>query len=106
MAPSPAALAMDGALLRLSVLLSVLVPFLLFMASVYLALHIVAARLVRRPDSQILWFFGVVTGPLTRPVRSLLPLGAQEARVRLVSLAIYAGLWAVSGPLLRWLVAP
>ena len=97
---------MDDVLLRLAVLIRVLVPFVLFMASVYLALHILVARLVRRPDSQILWFFAVVTGPLTRPVRSLLPAGTAESRVRLIALGAYAGLWLVSGALLRWLAGP
>jgi uncharacterized protein YggT (Ycf19 family) len=97
---------MDDVLLRLAVLIRVLVPFVLFMASVYLALHMLVARVVRRPDSQILWFFAVVTGPLTRPVRGLLPPGTAEARVRLMALALYVGLWVASGAFLRWLVAP
>jgi hypothetical protein len=97
---------MDEFLLRLSVLIRTLVPFLFFMAAVYLALHALAARAVRRPDSQILWFFGVVTGPLTRPVRSLLPPRTPEPRVRVVALAIYVALWLVSGWFLRWLGAP
>jgi hypothetical protein len=97
---------MDDVLLRLAVLIRVLVPFVLFMASVYLALHILVGRLVRRPDSQILSFFAVVTGPLTRPVRSLLRAGTAESRVRQVALAIYVVLWLASGAFLRWLVAP
>jgi hypothetical protein len=97
---------MDELLIRLGVLVSTLVPFVFFMAVVYLALHIVVARLVHRPDSPVLWFFGVVTGPLTHPVRRLLPPGASEGRVRLVALGAYAALWLVSGALLRWLAAP
>ena len=77
-----------------------------FMASVYLALHIAVARLVPRPDSQVRWFFSVVTGPLIRPVRRLLPPGTSERRVHLVALGAYAALWLVSGTLLRWLAAP
>jgi hypothetical protein len=96
---------MDDPLLRLSVLIRTLVPFLFFMASVYLAVHIVVARLVQRPDSQLLWFFSVVTGPLTRPVRRLAARGAPEARVRLIALGIYVALWLVSGWFLRWLGA-
>jgi len=86
------------------VLLRTLVPFVFFMASVYLALHIVVARLL--PPSRAsatLWFFTTVTGPLTRPVRALLPLGTPEPRVRALSLALYVGLWIASrivlGPL-------
>lgn len=97
---------MDDLLFRLSVLIRTLVPFVFFMASVYLALHTVVARLVQRPDSQVLWFFSVVTGPLTRPVRSLLAAGIPEARVRLIALGIYVVLWLVSGWVLRWLGAP
>ena len=81
--------------LRFGVLLNVVIPLLCFMACVYLALHIAAARLTR-PDSSLLWFFGVVTGPLTRPIRSVLPAGASESRVRLVSLGVYLLLWIVA----------
>ena len=97
---------MDDFLFRLGVLIQSLVPFVCFMASVYLALHILVARLIQRSDSQVLWFFAVVTGPLTRPVRSLLPAGTAEPRVRLVALATYIGLWVASGAFLRWLMAP
>jgi hypothetical protein len=83
---------MDELLRRLPVLLNVVLPFLLFMAWIYLALHILAERL-SRPDSPLLWFFGVVTGPLTRPVRAVLPAGTPEARVRAVSLLVYVLLW-------------
>jgi small-conductance mechanosensitive channel len=53
------------------------------------------ARLMTRPESPVLWFFDVVTRPLTRPVRALLPAGVPEARVRAVSLAVYAALWII-----------
>jgi uncharacterized protein YggT (Ycf19 family) len=71
----------------------VLLWFLAYMAVLYLALHIVIARLVRTPDSRLLWFFSVVTSPLTRPVRALLPAGTPERRVRLVALVVLAALW-------------
>ena len=86
---------MDELLQRLPVLLNVVLPFLLFTAWIYLALHILAARLAG-PDSPLLWFFGVVTGPLTRPVRALLPVGIPERRVRLISLGVYVALWLAS----------
>ena len=87
---------MDELLVRLSVLVRVTVPLLLFMAWLYLALHMLFARLVRAPGSPLLWFFSVVTGPLTRPVRAVLPAGTPEPRVRLVALAVYVTLWLVA----------
>jgi hypothetical protein len=82
--------------LRLILLANIVVPFLFFMAAVYLALHIVFARFVVGPASPVLWFFGVVTGPLTRPIRRFLAPGTPEPRVRLVALAVYVALWLVS----------
>jgi uncharacterized protein YggT (Ycf19 family) len=92
---------MDETLLRLGLLARVLVPFLFMMATVYLATHILFARLIVAPQSQVLWFFGTVTGPLTRPVRALLPQGMAEPRVRMIALAVYLVLWVVSDRLLR-----
>jgi hypothetical protein len=66
--------------------------FLCYMASIYLALHMVVARMSRAPESRLLWFFSVVTSPLTRPVRALLPAGTPEKRVRAVSLGFYVAL--------------
>ena len=66
--------------------------FLCYMASIYLALHVMVARLSRAPESRLLWFFSVVTAPLTRPVRAMLPVGTPETRVRLVALGLYAAL--------------
>jgi hypothetical protein len=71
----------------------VLVWFLAYMACIYLALHMVVARLIRSPDSRVLWFFSVVTGPLTRPIASVLPPGSSEARLRLIALVAYAAVW-------------
>jgi hypothetical protein len=75
------------------------------MASIYLALHIVFARFVAagRP-SATLWFFSVVTGPLTRPVRAVLPPGTPENRVRSIALAVYVVLWMASGAVLNHLI--
>ncbi|MET0850197.1 MAG: hypothetical protein ABW020_03620 [Candidatus Rokuibacteriota bacterium] len=91
---------MDEALLRLGLLVRVLVPFVFMMATVYLATHILFARIIAAPQSQVLWFFTTVTGPLTRPVRALLPRGTAEPRVRAIALAVYLVLWVVSD---RWL---
>jgi hypothetical protein len=77
--------------LRLLLLLRVLC----FMALVYLALHAIFARLISRPDSKVLWFFAVLTAPLTRPVRACMALNAPEPQVRLVALIVYGVLWAL-----------
>lgn len=83
---------------------NIVIPLVFFMASIYLLLHVVFARLITRPDSPVLWFFGVVTGPLTRPIRGLLAPGAPERRVRLISLWVYVVLWLGSRILLaRWI---
>ena len=76
------------------------------MAAIYLLLHVAFARLIGRPDSPVVWFFSVVTGPLTRPVRVMLAPGTPERRVRLVALGAYTGLWLVSRLLLHALLAP
>jgi hypothetical protein len=89
--------------LRLAALLYVVVPLLFFMAAVYLALHVLFARLVRDPRSPVLWFFSVVTGPLTRPVRAFLPPGTREARVRAIALAVYVALWLGSRAVFVWI---
>ena len=73
--------------------LVVLVWFLSYMAAIYLALHMIVARFTRAPDSRLLWFFSVITGPLTRPVRAWVPPGTSEARVRLITLIGLVALW-------------
>lgn len=83
--------------------INVVVPLVFFMASVYLLLHVLFARFITRPDSPVLWFFTVVTGPLTRPVQAFLAPGAPERRVRLVALGVYVALWLSSRILLaQW----
>ena len=79
---------------------NVVVPLVFFMASVYLLLHVLFARFITRPDSPVLWFFSVVTGPLTRPVRAALAPGTTERRIRLVALGVYVALWLGSRILL------
>jgi hypothetical protein len=86
--------------------IKMMVPFVFFMAFVYLVLHIVFARLIARPDSPVLWFFSVVTGPLTRPVRGWLAPGAPERRVRLLALGLYFVLWQGSKLLLGHWIGP
>jgi hypothetical protein len=73
--------------------LLVLIWFLSYMAAIYLALHMIVARFARAPDGRLLWFFSVVTGPLTLPVRSRMPAGTPEGRVRLITLLVLVALW-------------
>jgi hypothetical protein len=84
---------MDDLGTRVLLTVNVVVPLVLFMAAIYLGLHILLARLIPRVESPVLWFFGVVTGPLTRPIRPLLPAGTPERRVRAVSFVVYVLLW-------------
>jgi hypothetical protein len=86
---------MDELSVRLLVLANVVIPLLFFMATVYLALHIVFARVIVSRESPVLWFFAVVTGPLTRPVRAMLPGTTPEPRVRTIALLLYLVLWIV-----------
>src|SRR5262245_57909324 len=94
---------MDELLLRLYLFVNIVVPLVFFMAAIYLALHIVFARFVRTSSSPVMWFFGVVTGPLTRPIRAWLAPGAAESTVRLLALGVYAALWLVSRAFFVWL---
>ena len=96
---------MDDVALRALLVLNVVVPLVFFMSAVYLALHIVFARLIGRPGSAVLWFFSIVTSPLTRPVRAALPSGTAEGRVRVISLAVYAALWIVARVVFHQLTA-
>ncbi len=73
--------------------LLVLAWFVAYMAAIYLALHIVVARFSTTPGSKLLWFFSVVTGPLVRPVRTLLPPETGEARLRLIAFGVCVALW-------------
>ena len=87
--------------------INVIVPLVFFMASVYLLLHILFAHFITRVDSPVLWFFAVVTGPLTRPVRAALTPGTPERRVRMVALGVYVSLWLGSRVVLsHWLGSP
>ncbi|MET0484116.1 MAG: hypothetical protein ABW216_00330 [Candidatus Rokuibacteriota bacterium] len=94
---------MDELLLRLYLFLNIVVPLVFFMAAIYLALHIAFAQFVRNPASAVMWFLGVVTGPLTRPVRVWLAPGAPESKIRLLALGVYAALWLVSRAFFVWL---
>jgi hypothetical protein len=97
---------MDSVVARLPHVVYIVVPLLFFMAWIYLALHVVFARFIGDPTSPVLWFFAIVTGPLTRPVRALLPRATPEPRVRLVSLGVYFALWVVARVVLAGLMGP
>ena len=75
--------------------LLVLVRFLCFVAVVYLGLHIIFSRLISRPDSKVLWFFSILTLPLTRPMRGWIAPGTTESRLRFVALIFYVVLWVL-----------
>ena len=72
-----------------------LIRFLCFVAVVYLGLHIVFSRLISKSDSKILWFFSVITLPLTRPVRAWFVPGTTHSRLRFVALVFYIVLWVL-----------
>ena len=71
----------------------VLARFLCFMAIFYLALHTLVFRFSQKPNSKLLWFFSVLTAPLTRPVRAWSMPGASENQLLSRSLLVYGFLW-------------
>jgi hypothetical protein len=79
----------------LALRLLLLLRLLCFMALVYLGLHAIFARLISRPDSKVLWFFSILTAPLTRPVRACMALHTPEPQVRFVALVVYGVLWVL-----------
>ena len=73
--------------------LLLLARFLCFMAVFYLALHKLVARLSHKPDSKLLWFFSVLTAPLTRPVRAWAMSETSDDPLLSKSLLFYGFLW-------------
>ena len=73
--------------------LLLLISFVAYMAAIYVALHIVVARFSKTPRGRLLWFFSVLTGPLTRPMRRLLPEGITESQLRYLTLAACVVIW-------------
>ena len=71
----------------------ILLWFVSYMSVIYLGLHMVATRFARSPESRLLWFFSIVTGPLTRPVRAVVPAGTSPTGIRLLALLLYVVLW-------------
>jgi hypothetical protein len=72
-----------------------LLRFLCFVAVFYLALHVLFARLISKPNSKILWFFSILTMPLTWPIRVWLTSEVSDARLRYVALVVYGLLWVI-----------
>jgi hypothetical protein len=62
-------------------------------AAIYVTLHIVVAHFSRAPGSRFVWFFSVLTGPLTRRIRSILPDGMTESQVRYLTLGACIVIW-------------
>jgi hypothetical protein len=79
----------------------VLARFLCFMAIFYLALHTLVFRFSQKPNSKLLWFFSVLTTPLTRPVRVWVAHDMPEQRLRWIALIFYGGLWLIAVALTR-----
>jgi hypothetical protein len=48
----------------------------------------------------MLWFFSVLTGPLTRPIRAVLPSGVTDSQVRYVTLVACGAIWLATRLLL------
>jgi hypothetical protein len=87
---------MDALLYRLLLLIS----FIAYMAAIYVALHIVVAHFTTMPGSRLLWFFSVLTGPLTGSIRRILPEGITESQLRYVTLAACVAIWLATRLLL------
>jgi hypothetical protein len=77
-----------------------LISFVAYMAAIYVALHIAVAHFSRVPGSRLLWFFSVLTGPLTRPIRGILPAGMTESQVRYLTLGACVVIWLATRLLL------
>ena len=70
-----------------------LLRFFCFMAVFYLALHKIVARLSRKPNSKLLWFFGVLTAPLTIPVKRYSSPDATDGQIVSYALIFYVLVW-------------
>jgi hypothetical protein len=83
---------MDELVFRLLVLLR----FLCFVALVYLSLHFVFSRLISKPESKVLWFFSVLTNPLTWPVRAWLTPNLSDSWLLFSAVVVYGLLWILT----------
>jgi hypothetical protein len=83
--------------------LIILLRFVCFIALFYLMLHILVSRIIKKPEHKVLWFFSVLTGPLTRPVRVWVGSDMPAQRLRWIALMFYGVLWLVAVTLTRLL---
>jgi hypothetical protein len=90
---------MNGIVLQLAILLR----FVCFIALFYLMLHILVSRIIKSPEHKVLWFFSVLTGPLTRPVRVWVGGDMPEQRLRWIALMFYGVLWLITVAVTRLL---
>ena len=91
---------MSGLILQLVIILR----FICFIALFYLMLHILVSGIIKKPEHKLLWFFSVLTGPLTRPVRVWARRDIPEQRLRWLALMFYGVLWLVAVALTRLLL--
>ena len=73
-----------------------LVRLVAFIGVLYLALHILVARMSTKPGSRLLWFFEVLTGPLTRAVARVAGPETPPARLRWWALAAIGAIWVAA----------
>lgn len=74
----------------------VLFRLIAFIGVLYMALHILVARLSRKPESRLLWFFEVLTSPLTRTVARVAPAGTSPARLRWLAFGACVLVWVAA----------
>lgn len=89
----PSALRWDAALTDPLAKIVLLVRLLCFMAVFYLALYKIVVRLSRKPGSKLLWFFAVLTAPLTLPVKKFSNPDASNEKIVSYALIFYGLLW-------------
>ena len=73
-----------------------LLRLIAFIGVLYMALHILVARFSRKPESRLLWFFEVLTGPLTRTVARFAAPGTPPARLRWLAFGACALIWVAT----------
>jgi hypothetical protein len=73
----------------------VLLRFFCVLAIFYLALQKTIARFSRKPNSKLLWFFAVLTEPLTFPVKKWSPPDATDDQIASCALIFYGLVWLV-----------
>lgn len=72
-----------------------LMRFFCLLAIFYLALHKLVARLSRKPNSQLIWFFAALTAPLTLPVKRYSSPDATDDQIVTYALIFYGIVWTL-----------